>query len=131
MEKYINFDNSIIMDYYEIESIIHNREGLCIVLSGDNNTLDIRFGAVGSYCITDEGNRIESYNLIDEIQNFRKNDFFCNPLYSVSKNSRFLNWLNQESCGFSENLEHYCIITMNSIVDIASAFPPKIFKKKK
>lgn len=76
--------------------------------------------------MTCDGCRIESYNLIKEIDEYRKNHFSGNPIYIASCESDFTLWLKKESCGFSESLQHNVIITLNDFIDVASAFPPKL-----
>ena len=56
-----NYNNDIPDDYYEVMSILQDRNGTLITLDGINNEVKIRFGAVDSICDTDEGSRMETY----------------------------------------------------------------------
>lgn len=123
--KYEVFDKSLPNDNYEIIEIVQNKAGLNIILLGNQYKITIKFGFVKSFCEFDEGARIKSYNEIVEIQDYRKNKFYGNPIYSSFK-TPFTNWLNEESCGFCHDVKHYMIVTINDMVDIASQFPPVI-----
>ncbi len=123
--RYIVFDEKIPKDRYEVTSVIQNFDGTLITLEGKEHNINVTFGSVQCLCVCDEGVRIESYNKIADIQEYRKNNFYGVPVFSV-KSSDFLNWLEYESCGFSNNQNHYAIITINDFIDIAVGFPPKI-----
>ena len=56
-----NYNNDIPDDYYEVMSILQDRNGTLITLDGINNEVKIRFGAVDCICDTDEGSRMETY----------------------------------------------------------------------
>lgn len=121
------FEN-IPSDQYEIISIVQNKKGTNIHLIGLDYSLEVHFGSIGCICICDEGCRIESYNnkIIEKITKYQSNKFYGNPIFVSKSENEFTNWLKKESCGFSESLIHYLIITINDYVDIASPFPPKI-----
>ena len=128
-----NYNNDIPDDYYEVMSIIQDING---TLDGINNEVKIRFGAVDSICVTDEGSRIETYNngKTKALNEYRLKNFYGNPFFIATAETDFTLWLKKESCGFSEanGVGHYLIITLNDIVDIASVFPPQeiIINKK-
>lgn len=119
-------------DQYEIISIVQDKDGTNILLSGLKYNLDVHFGSIGCMCVSDEGCRIESYNnqKSNKITKYQANKFFGNPVFICTEETEFTNWLKKESCGFSESLDHYLIITINDYVDIASPFPPKITIKQ-
>ena len=129
-----NYNNDIPDDYYEVMSILQDINGTLITLDGINNEVKIRFGAVDCICDTDEGSRIETYNngKTKALNEYRLKNFYGNPFFIATAETDFTVWLKKESCGFSEGVGHYLIITLNDIVDIASAFPPQeiIINKK-
>ncbi len=130
-----NYNNDIPDDYYEVMSILQDRNGTLITLDGINNEVKIRFGAVDSICDTDEGSRMETYRngKTKELNEYRAKKFYENPFFVATAETDFTLWLKKESWGFSEGVGHYLIITLNDIVDIASVFPPQeiIINKKK
>lgn len=131
-----NYNNDIPDDYYEVMSILQDRNGTLITLDGINNEVKIRFGAVDSICDTDEGSRMETYlnGKTKELNEYRAKKFYGNQFFVATAETDFTLWLKKESWGFSEGVGHYLIITLNDIVDIASVFPPQeiiINKKKK
>lgn len=132
-----NYNNDIPDDYYEVMSVLQDINGTLITLDGINNEVKIYFGAVDSICVTDEGSRIETYNngKTKTLNEYRLKNFYGNPFFIATAETDFTLWLKKESWGFSEanGIGHYLIITLNHIVDIASAFPPQeiIINKKK
>lgn len=130
-----NYNNDIPDDYYEVMSILQDRNGTLITLDGINNEVKIRFGAVDSICDTDEGSRMETYRngKTKELNEYRAKKLYRNPFFVATAETDFTLWLKKESWGFSEGVGHYLIITLNDIVDIASVFPPQeiIINKKK
>lgn len=130
-----NYNNDIPDDYYEVMSILQDRNGTLITLDGINNEVKIRFGAVDSICDTDEGSRMETYlnGKTKELNEYRAKKFYGNAFFVATAETDFTLWLKKESWGFSEGVGHYLIITLNDIVDIASVFPPQeiIINKKK
>ena len=129
-----NYNNDIPDDYYEVMSILQDINGTLITLDGINNEVKIRFGAVDSICVTDEGRRMETYlnGKTKALNEYRAKKFYGNPFFVATAETDFTLWLKKESWGFSEGVGHYLIITLNDIVDIASVFPPQeiIINKK-
>ena len=130
-----NYNNDIPDDYYEVMTVKRGMNGTLITLDGVNNRIKIRFGAVDSICVTDEGLRMETYlnGKTKVLNEYRAKKFYGNPFFIATSESDFTLWLKKESWGFSEGVGHYLIITLNHIVDIASVFPPQeiIINKKK
>ena len=130
-----NYNNDIPDDNYEVMSVLQDINGTLITLDGLNNEVKIRFGAVDSICVTDEGLRMETYlnGKTKVLNEYRAKKFYGNPFFIATSESDFTLWLKKESWGFSEGVGHYLIITLNHIVDIASVFPPQeiIINKKK
>ena len=129
-----NYNNDIPDDNYEVMSVLQDINGTLITLDGINNEVKIRFGAVDSICVTDEGLRMETYlnGKTKVLNEYRAKKFYGNPFFIATSESDFTLWLKKESWGFSEGVGHYLIITLNHIVDIASVFPPQeiIINKK-
>ena len=128
-----NYNNDIPDDYYEVMTVKRGMNGILITLDGVNNRVKIRFGAVDCICVTDEKSRMETYlnGKTKALNEYRAKKFYGNPFFIATAETDFTLWLKKESCGFSEGVGHYLIITLNDIVDIASVFPPKISIKKK
>ena len=130
-----NYNNDIPDDNYEVMSVLQDINGTLITLDGINNEVKIRFGAVDSICVTDEGSRMETYlnGKTKALNEYRAKKFYGNPFFIATSESDFTLWLKKESWGFSEGVGHYLIITLNDIIDIASVFPPQeiIINKKK
>ena len=130
-----NYNNDIPDDNYVVMSVLQDINGTLITLDGINNEVKIRFGAVDSICVTDEGLRMETYlnGKTKVLNEYRAKKFYGNPFFIATSESDFTLWLKKESWGFSEGVGHYLIITLNHIVDIASVFPPQeiIINKKK
>ena len=130
-----NYNNDIPDDNYEVMLVLQDINGTLITLDGINNEVKIRFGAVDSICVTDEGLRMETYlnGKTKVLNEYRAKKFYGNPFFIATSESDFTLWLKKESWGFSEGVGHYLIITLNHIVDIASVFPPQeiIINKKK
>ena len=97
-----NYNNDILDDYYEVMSIIQDINGTLITLDGINNEVKIRFGAVDSICVTDEGSRIETYNngKTKALNEYRLKNFYGNPFFIATAETDFTLWLKKESCGF-------------------------------
>ena len=116
--------NTIPKGNYEVISVTQDSKGTIIVVQSDYHNITISFEFADALRICDEGRRIKTYNEAEGIQLYRK-DFYGTPLYQVI-NSRFYDWLVQESAGFYTEFNHYAIVTLNDIVDIISSSPPEI-----
>ena len=121
-ERWSNFEfDGDLLDTYDVSEIIQNSKVTLIRLVGDINELEISFNFVDSMCITDEGRRLNTYNVVKELQNYRES-FYGNPIY-IKSNSNYVEWIKKESLGFTVRVTHYVIVTRD---DIISSFPPKI-----
>lgn len=96
-----NYNNDIPDDYYEVMSILQDRNGTLITLDGINNEVKIRFGAVDSICDTDEGSRMETYlnGKTKELNEYRAKKFYGNPFFVATAETDFTLWLKKESWG--------------------------------
>ena len=112
---------------YDIESISDSsEEGFKILLSSDENKmLQIIFeNSVHSYQYTSETLRmVQTAELGNEYDSF----FYGWTFFRVT-NSRYLRWLSKqrEETNKTKPLMHFCIITMNDVVDIAATYNPKV-----
>lgn len=111
-------------DSYDVSYIMQNSEGTSIRLIGDLNEIIVRFCFVDSFRVTDEGRRLETYNSVDIIQEYRE-DFYGNPIFLIN-NSKYVDWIKKESLGFCAEISHYVIITRDDVIDIISSEQPKI-----
>ncbi len=114
---------------YTIDEIIDSLEGLTITISEydhPNNKLKFFFkDSASAYRCTEESYRIkisESMVQPDGVDLYRSWSFF------KVKNSTYLLWLEEESCGFfpSKFFTHFAIVGENQIVDIATIGNPII-----
>lgn len=114
---------------YYVDTIIDNIKGLRIILSDSENEdskIEISFdNSVHAYRSTDEGYRQEMLNYIDEKYGTK---FYSEwTLFKVT-NSEYLEWISNQSFAIaeSENLIHFAIVAVDSIIDIIAAYEPKI-----
>ena len=117
-------EGTIPVGQYEVLEVLQNSEGTMIILESERNKVIIKFDFVDALRICDEGRRIKTYNVIEGIQEYRK-DFLGIPLYLV-KNSEFGKWIEEESAGFYIDSFHYAVITINEIVDIITSSSPEV-----
>jgi hypothetical protein len=114
---------------YYVDTIIDNIEGLKIVLSdsiNEESKIVIFFNnSVHAYRSTDESYRQKMLNDIDKKYGTK---FYSEwTLFKVT-NSEYLKWISNQSFGIakSENLTHFIIVAIDSIIDIIAAYEPKI-----
>lgn len=113
-------------DQYELFSIVYDNDGTKIVIKGFSYSYEIVFGAISALNICDEGVRIKSYNDIIDIQDYRKNKFYGIPVFEISGTTPYKQFIADESCGFSDSLLFFAIITLNHFIEIVSPFPPVV-----
>ena len=112
-------------DNYELDKMVCDGSNAKIFLIGDMNSLLVEFnGGVWSAKFSDEIVRIKTYNKIGNLPEF-SGGFCWNPLYKI-ENSELLDWAMEESEGYGLDLQHYVLVTQDSIADILSLFPPAI-----
>ena len=112
-------ENHGISNKYYIDEIVDS-DNLIIQLSDDRGS-QIKLiwdGVVESYMCTEEINRTKNYSI---------NELTSWTFFEVL-NSRYLNWLYDESNCIIEKkkLHHFCLIGINSVVDIISSEFPQI-----
>jgi hypothetical protein len=112
--------NKLVEKYY-VDSLKNDVEGLTIVLTNDINEkkLILRWeGVVESYTCSEESSRNELY----------ANDSLTKWTFFNIKNSKYIEWINRQSSGICslKELQHFCIVAIDSIVDIIAEYEPEI-----
>ena len=125
-EQFIYWREDCLMpDKVIYEGVIDDESGLSINLKAyviptqndEGKRYRVLFDAAIAYQIVDESFRQQTFDLHNE----REGCFF------FVENSQWLVRLNQESYGAYEdtNFKHYCIITLNEVIDVISEFVPE------
>lgn len=116
---------------YYIDSIIDNIQGLSIILSDaeiEDSKIEIVFdNSVHAYRSTDESYRQKILNYIDEKYG---TEFYSEWTLFKVVNSEYFEWIYNQSFGIAEieELNHFSIIAVDSIIDIIAAYEPIIKK---
>lgn len=132
LEKWYPAEYSDLCSMYDIRSIKDLIEGLFIELVPDSvvdsenekyETIYIHWpGSYVSYMVSDNGAR----NLINLDENNHRWTFF------KIMDSKYVDFIIKDSCGVEgDNLEHFCIIGTNSIIDVLSPYEPQILDLNK
>lgn len=110
---------------FVVTSFVQNSDGARIILDDEENIVEIFFDGVPSLIrIATEGIRMRTWG---EIQlKYQDKFFFRNCFFYQVKNSKLTKWAIEESCNFydSEQLNHYCIVTSEELIDILASFEP-------
>jgi hypothetical protein len=120
-----------ISNKYYVDSIIDNIQGLRIILSDaeiEDSKIEIVFdNSVHAYRSTDESYRQKILNYIDEKYG---TEFYSEWSLFKVVNSEYLEWIYNQSFGIAEleELYHFSIIAVDSIIDILAAYEPIIKK---
>lgn len=116
---------------YYIDSINDTINGLCILLSEVNDAslrVKVLFEhSVHAYRSTDESYRS---NTINYLQDSYGVNFYRERTFFEITDSEYIQWLSKQSQGISdlEQISHYSILAVNSIVDVIAAYEPKIIR---
>lgn len=125
-EKYIQWSPlSDLPSRVICERIHDDYDGFRIVLSEQSDLgsskhgsrlLEITFDPAIAYRNIDESYRLRTFSEHDD----RTGSFF------VVKNSKWIAWLNEESCGMYQDqaITHYAFFTLNECIDVLSEFEP-------
>ena len=117
---------------FVITSIFQNSDGVRITLDDDENIIEIFFDGVPSLIrIAPEGIRMRTWG---EIQlKYQDKLFFRNWFFYQVKDSKLIEWVVEESCNFydSKQLNHYCIVTSEELIDILASFEPIVTLSRK
>lgn len=110
------------------DSLLDSEDGFIMEFSDEyfEKKVIVRFeDGVLSYRNTDEGSLLKTWDKLDQQYN---GSFYSNwPLFKI-KNSKYLKWFFEESMGIyeREKVEHYVFITPDDVIEVLSAYPPKI-----
>ena len=120
-EKWMPNTTVDITERLYLEALHDDHEGFRLFLRGSENnskTLKVSFSHSLCYRNTDESNLIKT---------LYQQNFDGWPFFTV-KNSNFLKWFLEESCGTldTKDLMHYAVYTPNDCIDILSVETPCI-----
>ncbi|RXS91006.1 hypothetical protein [Geobacillus sp. PK12] len=113
------------------DMLLDSKEGIVLKFSDESHKREVIIifeEGVLSYRNTDEGSLLKMLTYLDQ---YYGTNFYRNwPLFKV-KNSTYLKWFHEESCGIyeSRNVEHYVILTPNDVIEVLSTHPPNIVVK--
>ena len=110
---------------YTVSKITQNFEGVSIILDDEMCEVEMLFDGVPEIVCSSTANiRMKTWSEI-QIKNNDRSYFRYHFLYKV-KNSRLMQWLCDEGCGFYEkgSLQHYCIVTGTEVIDVVAGFEP-------
>lgn len=127
LEEWIKMSNDVIpRGRYEVTQVLKNFDGVLIELDNEINKLSIFFeNTVLALRVCDEGDRLRT---IDEVLSNKEDSFFIDWPFYIVKNSRFSQWMENESFGIRKQatFKHYSIVTPNDVIDILSVSEPQI-----
>ena len=112
---------------YVIVELVQNIKGLSVVLENDEYILEVFFDGIPVLIQNSiEGIRMRTWATIQDINGDK--EFFRNWFLFKVFNSKLIEWIVDESCGFysKESLNHYSIVTGEELVDIVATFKPII-----
>lgn len=117
---------------YIVTSFVQNLDGAKIVLNSDFNMVEVIFDGIPVLVRnTIEGIRMKTWSEVQLKYNNKK--FFRNCFLYQIKNSGLIDWAIDESCNFYDKsqLNHYCIVTSEELIDVLACFSPiiKVYNK--
>jgi len=127
-EEWIKLQQHKIPDgQFVVTSLVQNSDGTTIVLDDERSVVKIFFDGVPSLVrIATEGARMRTWS---EVQlKYQDKSFFRDWFFYYVQNSKLTEWAIEESCNFydKEQLNHYCIVTTEELIDILASFEPVI-----
>ncbi|TGL66536.1 hypothetical protein [Leptospira kmetyi] len=111
---------------YSIDEVVDTLDGVKIRMGDVNQKVDIIFSdSVSAYRSVEEGFR---QNLINDLIDQYGSDFITKCTFFQVENSKFLNWLIEESYGFIDapEIKHFSFLASNSILDVVANYEPEI-----
>lgn len=112
---------------FVISSIVQNMEGTIIILDDEMCTIEVFFDGIPVLVSNAVANiRMRTWS---EIQiKYHDKYIFRNAFLFEIRKSRLVEWLAEEGCGFykKSTLRHYCLVTIEEVVDVISTFEPII-----
>jgi len=125
-ENWINWNlPDISKGEYIVTEFIQNADGVKIILDNEKNIVEIFFDGIPSIIrISVEGIRMRTWGEVQ--QKYHDKNFFRDGFLFKVENSKLSKWAEEESCGFyeAERLTHYCIVTIEELIDIVATFDP-------
>ncbi len=111
-----------------LEELIKTKGAMKILLKSEEQNIALKFlfdGEVLSFCCSDEGRRLKTINELDKKYG---TDFYKNQSYFIVENSRYANKFNKETYNIYNNFKilHYVFLLSDDVIDILSAFPPRV-----
>lgn len=111
-----------------LEELIKTKGAMKILLKSEEQNIALKFlfdGEVLSFCCSDEGRRLKTINELDKKYG---TDFYKNQSYFIVENSRYVNKFNKETYNIYNNFKilHYVFLLSDDVIDILSAFPPRV-----
>ena len=129
-EKWIRWEPiPNLAEKYYVESIIDNTDGLKILLSNNNNSEErvlVSFpDTLRSYRTTCESFLVRT---IEDLEENYGSKFYGEWTFFKVRNSKYLDWLKNESEGISEDylMKHFCLLTIDAMIDIATGSEPTV-----
>lgn len=127
-EEWIKLDQYKIPEgQFIVTNFVQNSDGTKIVLNNEENVIEIFFDGIPSLLrSTAEGIRMRTWG---EIQlKYQDKFFFRDWFFFQVKNSKLTKWVIEESCNFydEDQLNHYCIVTSEELIDILASFKPTV-----
>jgi hypothetical protein len=113
---------------YYIDDIIDTINGLSIIVSEEEDEgkkIHIYFKRNAyAYTVVDETFRMK---LIDILSEKYGSQFYGRWTFFKVKNSPYLRWISEQSYKISESrhLTHFCLISVDSVMDIISSYEPE------
>ncbi len=108
-----------------VNNFTQDLEGTKIVLGDEKNTVEVFFDGIPVLVRSAVANiRMRTWS---EVQlKYRDKSMFRNTFFFEVKNSKLVQWSNEEGCGFYEEnqLRHYCIVTSEEVIDVLATFDP-------
>ena len=108
-----------------VNNFTQDLEGTKIVLDDEKNTVEVFFDGIPVLVRSAVANiRMRTWS---EVQlKYHDKSMFRNTFFFEVKNSKLVQWSNEEGCGFYEEnqLRHYCIVTSEEVIDVLATFDP-------
>lgn len=110
-----------------VNNFTQDLEGTKIVLDDEKNTVEVFFDGIPVLVRSAVANiRMRTWS---EVQlKYHDKLMFRNTFFFEVKNSKLVQWSNEEGCGFYEEnqLRHYCIVTSEEVIDVLATFEPVV-----
>lgn len=113
---------------YSIIEIVQDLKNFRILLADESDSdkkLRVVFeNSIDVYRLTDEGYRL---NLLGTLDKQYGTSFYAEWSFFKVKNSRYIRWIERESCGFfdPEGYIHFVFIDSNNILEIVVNYEPR------